>query len=189
MHLGTRARLATGALALAVALSGCANRQLERFEATLAARNSATDGLLDWCAMRDFGDKARISALPASGPTQPEPADARSLLAIAPGEPLGYRHVQLVCGGRVLSDAHNWYVPGRLSPEMNTMLAATRTPFGTVVAPLHFRRERLASTRGASAGCPEGTILSHRALLRLPDGRPISLVVECYTAANLAMRQ
>ena len=99
---------------------------------------------------------------------------------------LGYRHVRLACGTNVLSEAHNWYVPGRLTPAMNAALAATTIPFGKVAAPLGFRRERLDSKRGARPECPRGTILSHRALLRLPDGRPLALLVECYTRANLA---
>ena len=69
-------------------------------------------------------------------------------------------------------------------------LAATDTPFGRVVAPLGFRRERLASRRGPSNFCTDpATVLSQVALLRLPDGRPISLVAECYTAANLGRRR
>ncbi|MFM6832719.1 MAG: hypothetical protein ACKOVA_20640, partial [Novosphingobium sp.] len=94
--------------------------------------------------------------------------------------------VRLTCGDTVLSVAHNWYVPARLTPEMNRTLETTDAPFGKVVAPLGFRRERLASRRGRMAECPEGTILSHRAVLRLLDGRAISLVVECYTRANLS---
>ena len=68
---------------------------------------------------------------------------------------------------------------------MNTTLAQTDTPFGTVVAPLHFTRERLAARRGRMAECPAGTVLSHRAVLRRPDGLAISLVVECYTRASV----
>jgi hypothetical protein len=54
-----------------------------------------------------------------------------------------------------------------------------------VVAPLHFTRERLAARRGRMAECPAGTVLSHRAVLRRPDGLAISLVVECYTSASV----
>ena len=54
------------------------------------------------------------------------------------------------------------------------------------MSPLGFRRERLAAQRGRASDCPPGTVLSHRALLRLPDGHPLSLVTECYTRANLA---
>jgi len=94
--------------------------------------------------------------------------------------------VRLTCGDAVLSVAHNWYVPARLTPKMNHALETSDTPFGKVVAPLGFRRERLGSQRGRMAECPVGTVLSHRAVLKLADGRAISLVVECYTRANLS---
>lgn len=69
---------------------------------------------------------------------------------------------------------------------MNRMLETSETPFGKVVSPLGFRRERLSEQRGAMAECPQGTVLSHRAVLKLSDGRAISLVVECYTRANIS---
>ena len=101
---------------------------------------------------------------------------------------MAFRHVQLLCGTAVLSDAKNWYVPARLTSAMNAALLTTDTPFGTIVRPLGFRRERLESRRGRAAECPAGTVLSHKAVLRLADGRGISLVAECYTATNLAGR-
>ncbi len=109
----------------------------------------------------------------------------RAILGAALDEPIAFRHVRLRCGGTVLSDAKNWYVPARLTPAMNTALETTRTPFGTVVQPLGFHRERLESRRGRAAECPARTVLSHKAVLRLPDGRAFSLVAECYTEANL----
>lgn len=117
-------------------------------------------------------------------PAAPTP-QVRALLAVPLGERLALRHVRLSCGGAVLSEAWNWYVPARLPASMNAVLDGNDTPFGTVIAPLGFTRQRLASQRGAAAGCPPGTVLSHRAVLRLPDGRPVSLVTECYTRANL----
>lgn len=104
---------------------------------------------------------------------------------MGPDEAVAFRHVRLACGDTVLSDAQNWYVPARLTNDMNQTLETTETPFGRVVAPLQFHRERLDQMRGAMAECPRGTILSHRALLRAASGKPISLVVECYTRANL----
>lgn len=120
----------------------------------------------------------------------PPPADLRRLLGADAQTAIGYRHVRLSCGAPpagpvVLSEAHNWYLPSRLTAEMNATLAGSDTPFGKVAAPLHFARERLDSRRGRAPACPARTVLSHRALLRLPDGRPLALVVECYTAANL----
>lgn len=175
---------ALAAVAGAGLLAACANPVLPRFEATLTANDSATAALEQWCAARAIAMPARITAsVVDGGPGEPE--DARALLGLGAGEPLGFRHVRLDCGGTVLSEAYNWYDPARLTAEMNATLATTRTPFGKVAAPLGFTRERLASVRGAKLGCPAGSVVSHRALLRLADGRGLALLVECYTRANL----
>ena len=68
---------------------------------------------------------------------------------------------------------------------MNRQLAETQVPFGRVAASLAFTREPLASARRGDPACPAGAISTHRALLRLPDGQPLAMVVECYTEANL----
>jgi hypothetical protein len=98
----------------------------------------------------------------------------------------------------VLSEADNWYVPGRLTPEMNKLLDTTDTPFGRAVQTLHFKRRTLsskllwhplpegwemnaASINAAVVPMPT-TLLEHRAVLTLPDGTPFSEVVESYTA-------
>lgn len=170
---------------MALALSAC-TPALSRFERTLAANDSATAALGQWCAARGIAAPAEIRALAdRSAREAPSPA-IRAALGIGPDEPVGFRHVRLLCGTALLSDAKNWYIPARLTPAMNAALTATDTPFGTVVRPLGFRRERLESRRGRAAQCPPGTVLSHKAVLRLADGRGISLVIECYTRANLA---
>lgn len=115
----------------------------------------------------------------------PRSPDTRTILVVRGDERVAYRNVRLMCGAATLSVARNWYVPARLPPEMRRRLETSDTPFGKVIAPLRFTRERRASRRGRAAGCPAGTVLSHRALLRLPDGRPVSYLVECYTRANL----
>lgn len=176
---------------IALLLSGCAGpqaRRLRRFEATLAANDSATRALEQWCAVERLGDPPDVTAEVLDTAPPREPADVRSLLGVGAKTPLGYRHVRLSCQGATLSLAHNWYVPDRLTPDMNRALAASHVPFGKVAAPLGYRRERLSSRRGPGRDCPTGTILSHRALLRLPDGRALALLVECYTAANLSGR-
>ena len=151
----------------------------------LASHNSATAALGEWCTARQIASPPQIRAVLDTA--APEPASPATLaaLAVGPGDRTAFRHVRLMCGGQTLSDAKNWYVPARLTAEMNHTLETTQTPFGRVVAPLGFKRERLAAQRGRSAECPVGTLLSHRAVLRLTDGRAISLVVECYTGANL----
>jgi hypothetical protein len=174
------------ALVLTVlALGGCAPSGLTALESTLAAQDSATTALGNWCKANRIADPPRVVAMPVTGDDAALPSDARALLEVDGRAALGYRHVRLDCGDVTLSEAHNWFVPARLTPDMNATLTTTREPFGKVVSPLRFTRERLESTRGRAEGCPAGTILSHRALLRLPGGQPISLVVECYQARAL----
>ena len=110
-------------------------------------------------------------------------AGVREHLVLAPGAPLGFRNVALACGDRVLSVARNWYNPVLLTPAMNAALAASDTPFGKVVSSLSFTRETIDQRRGGEPGCPAGTVLSQVALLRLPDGRPLAFLTECYTRA------
>ncbi|MBN8502789.1 MAG: hypothetical protein J0M19_16850 [Sphingomonadales bacterium] len=172
-------------LALALIGSGSGAATVEQLEQTLAGQDSATAALRQWCAVRRLADEPQIRAVVISGRSSSPPGDLRRILRLGEDERLGYRHVKLSCGGTVLSEAHNWYATNRLSPEMNRALDDSDAPFGQVAAPLGFHRERLGGERGAADYCPAGTILSHRALLRLPDGRPLAYVVECYTAANL----
>ncbi|RVU06876.1 hypothetical protein EOE18_02630 [Novosphingobium umbonatum] len=157
---------------------------LSGFEQTLAAQDSATAALGQWCAAQKLAADPTITATPVRGQDALPPPDLDSTLQ-SEDEP-AYRHVRLSCGDKVLSEAHNWYLPKRMTPEMVRVLDSTDTPFGKVAAPLRFTRERMAALRGAAPSCPAGTILSHRALLRLPSGAPLALVLECYTAANLA---
>ncbi len=166
------------------------NPRLPAFERTLAAQDSATAALGKWCALRHLASPARITAAPVHDTDAPPPAKLRAYLGAGTDAPIGYRHVRLSCGAPpaptiVLSEAHNWYLPRRLTAAMNATLATSDTPFGRVVAALHFTRQPLDSRRGRAPGCPAQTVLSHRALLRLADGQPLALVVECYTAANL----
>lgn len=169
---------------MALALAAC-TPTLSRFERTLAASDSATAALGQWCGAREIATSAEIRVRLVERPPELASTAIRTALGVLPAERLVYRHVQLACGTAVLSEAKNWYVPARIAPAMNTALSTTDTPFGKVVAPLGFRRERLASRRGRAAQCPPGTVLSHTAVLRLPDGRAISFVIECYTRENL----
>ncbi len=155
------------------------------FEATLAQHDSATEALRTWCEARGLASPAQIIARPVIGAAARAPAGLRQLLGIGPREAIGYRHVELVCGKRVLSIAHNWYVPDRLTAEMNAALAATQVPFGRIAAPLAYHRKALEVLTKPPRGCPANTISAHRALLQLPGGQPLAYVLECYTTDNL----
>jgi len=159
---------------------------LEAFESVLSRHDSATLALEEWCMARGFAQPARLTAQLVTGGEQAPAAEIGTSLGLAKGETVALRNVRLSCGTRVLSIAWNWYVPERLTPEMNETLRSSDTPFGKVVAPLHFRRKPLAVIPGPAANCPAGTISTHQAMLILPDGRPLAYLVECYTAANLA---
>jgi chorismate-pyruvate lyase len=158
--------------------------KLAGFEATLAAHDSATAALENWCEAEQLAKPALVTARKVSKSAKP-PKGLRRLLDVTAQEPVHYRHVILSCGHRPLSVAHNWFVPARLGPEMERQLTQTDTPFGKVTAPLAFRREPLETLFDPPPECPADTVSAHRALLRLPDGRPLAYVIECYTPANL----
>jgi chorismate-pyruvate lyase len=148
----------------------------QRLKADLLSNNSATVVLGQWCAAAHLADPPTIRALrdpievPASGET-------RALLKAGAGEPIRYRRVKLMCGTHVLSQADNWYVPARLTPQMNALLDTSDTPFGAAVKALDFHR----ATLDASPVEDPPTILRVRALLLTPADMPFSLVVENYT--------
>ena len=177
---------------------------IESLNADLLAHDSATLTIERWCADHRLADPARIVAERVSDPAKAASDEVREALDVKPDEKLGYRRVRLKCGDHVLSEADNWYVPTRLTPEMNHALETTDTPFGKAVAALHFRRHTLSAdllwrplpkgweTGAAPAPQEAGAltipdhVLEHRAVLSTPDGEPFSEVVETYTGEVLA---
>ena len=180
---------------------------LQTLNAELLSNDSATLTLDRWCATHKLASPARIVAERVEGVDETATAEQRKLLAIGPDEPIRFRRVRLKCGPHVLSEAQNWYVPSRLTAEMNRTLDATDTAFGRVVKPLNFQRRTLSAKllwsplpegwemRAANDNTPlpsNGTlqipheVLQHRAVLVLPDGTPISQVTETYTGDVLA---
>jgi hypothetical protein len=153
----------------------------------LLAHDSATETLSRWCATRHLADPPTIVAHRVAGPGKLADARVRALLNAAPGEAIGYRRVALACGAHVLSNADNWYRPGRLTAAMNAELAATDHPFGAVVRSLGFHRVTLSAQVLVSRRerAIPAAILRHEALLETPDGTPFSLVVETYTREAL----
>lgn len=184
--MGYRAAIVTIASAAALTAACTADKQsIAALERALGSNPSATRALEDWCAARGLADRPVIIARRLKGEASAEPKDLRTRLDVDADTRLGYRHVQLVCGDRVLSEAHNWYVRDRLAPDMNAALDGSDVPFGKVVGPLGFTRETIDSRHGGEPGCPPGVVLSQVALLRLANGRPLALVTECYTRAAI----
>src|ERR1700737_2893721 len=116
---------------------------LETLNADLLSHDSATLTLERWCDVHRLASPPRIVALRVADVDKPPTPEQRRELAIMPTDPVRYRRVKLMCGTTVLSEADNWYVPGRLTAEMNKVLDSTDVPFGRVVQALHFRRHTL----------------------------------------------
>ena len=154
--------------------------------AELLSRPSATETLTRWCAEHRLAADPKIVAVKRPDVQKPDDLTLAMLGGVA-ASAVKYRRVELTCGVRVLSKADNWYRPDRLTPEMNTALETTQTPFGAVVRPLAFTRRTVdvtmmvAKRRGAFAPI----VLRHRAVLSTGSGLPFSVVVESYTAAVL----
>jgi len=171
---------------------------LQSLNANLLSHDSATATLEQWCADHHLAFPAQVIAVRVSNIDKPAGDEQRRILQVTPAQEVRYRRVKLVCGTVELSDADNWYVPSRLTAQMNQQLDFTDTPFGKVVRPLHFQRHtisaellwwpllpgwetksKLPARAGRQLAVPD-SVLEHRAVLSLPDGTPFSEVVESY---------
>jgi chorismate-pyruvate lyase len=178
---------------------------LQTLNVELLSHDSATATLQWWCDDHAIAPGQKILARRVSEAETPAGPEERKVLGVGPTEPVGHRRVRLACGDHVLSEADNWYVPGRLTQEMNRLLEATQTPFGVAVKSLNFQRHTLSAVllfqplpagwearpRPAPAKAEvleiPPQVIRHRAVLTTPDGTPFSLVEETYTAEVLAI--
>ena len=175
--------------------------RMQRLNALLLGARSATAALDQWCVGHRPGP--RIRARVARDMRKEPTAAQRERLRAGPGETVLYRRVQLAFGDRVLSDADNWYVPSRLTSEMNRLLETTDIPFGRAVRDLEPLRETLETVMhwqpppdgGADGLSPPDrpgaltippTLFEYRALLLTGDGMPLSEVYEVYRGDLLA---
>ncbi|NKL39034.1 hypothetical protein GFL49_36170 [Rhizobium leguminosarum bv. viciae] len=174
---------------------------LQTLNSELLSNASATLTLDRWCMthkLAPVGEK--IVAQRVKGQDAPADATIRHLLAAAPDEPIVHRRVRLACGVRILSEADNWYLPSRLTPEMNQALDSSDVAFGRAVQALNFSRKTISAnllwaplTPGwemASISPPLPAtklelphfLIEHHAVLNLPGGSPFSALIERYTA-------
>ena len=177
---------------------------VETLNASLLAARSATFTLDKWCADHQLGSETKIRARLLRSIVKPITAEQRHGLQVADDEPIKFRHVELACGERVLSEADNWYVPSRLTAEMNRLLETTDIPFGRAIAELKPFRQTFAvehlwrpldegwERRAPPADHPEQSLtipaqlFEHRALVYTRDNKPLAEVAETYTGENLA---
>lgn len=177
----------------------------ERLNGELLAGASATATLEAWCGAHRMAVPPKLTATLDSKAQKPADAAIRAALGVGPDEPVVYRRVALACGSHVLSQAENWYVPSRLTAQMNRLLTATDTPFGRAIRPLHPSRQTLAVERLWSA-LPDGweiavhpgptessgllaipdLLFRHRAVVFDARHRPLAYVIESYTGEVLS---
>ena len=170
---------------------------IEQLNGELLASRSATLALEHWCAEHHLAVLPKLVARRDRSASRIATPEQRARLQVGPEEVLGYRHVLLACGDHILSEADNWYVPTRLTAEMNQALEQTDIPFGRVILPLKVQRQNISVERlwsplpvdwitlpkpkAPSDRPPEHALFRHRALLITPSGQPIAEVEETYT--------
>jgi hypothetical protein len=177
---------------------------LQTLNADLLSHDSAAPTLERWCDSHHMASPARIVAERVKGDDKQPTAEQLQLLGVSTFDAVRYRRVRLHCGAHILSEADNWYVPSRLTDDMNRLLDRTETSFGRAVQALNFRRRTLSAKllrlplpegweTGASISNRSGAMLrvpdaviEHRAVWTLPDGTPFSEVIETYTRDILA---
>lgn len=109
---------------------------MEKLSAEILASTSATRALEAWCRAHRLSDEPNIVVeLLQSRPASSESEHRRWLRPLS-GETVTHRRVRLRCGRRVVAEADNWYLAGRLTPDINRVLETTDTPFGTAIASL-----------------------------------------------------
>jgi hypothetical protein len=173
---------------------------IESLNAEILSSSSATLTLERWCRDHGLADPPQVLAHRVDAAPEPPTAEVRTDLQLSPADPVRYRRVELTCGPHVLSVAENWYVPSRLTSEMNRLLEETQTPFGKVVLPLKPHRETLAVQQlwsplpegwerlrsSSSSGAPEAKAAA--ALLNIPPALFEHRAV-LYTEAHVAIAE
>jgi hypothetical protein len=172
---------------------------IQTLNAAILSSPSATATLEGWCRDHKLAANPVMVADVVRGADAPADAEQRRRLAVNDDETVKYRRVRLRCGDRILSQAENWYVPGRLTAEMNRLLETTNTPFGRAVQSLEPYRQNLGATllwsplppgwETGSKPVPPSTsrtlsipdaVFAHRALLYTHGHTPFAEVNEVY---------
>ena len=179
----------------------------QTLNAEILASSSATRSLEHWCRDHDMAADPTIVARLVAG-IEKAPADEQlQRLQVGSAREVRYRRVELRCGPHLFAEADNWYVPGRLTAEMNRLLETTDTPFGYVVQPLRPYRRTFAVTllwsalpagweqqrrpeersgdRARALALPK-ELFEHQASLYSSDHQPFSEVDERYQGQLLA---
>jgi hypothetical protein len=152
---------------------------IQDLSARLISGATATETLLAWCDEHGLSDGPITVEIRQRFSPAVVPDDVLPALRLDPCEAISYRHVQLMRGSLPLAAAENWFVPQRLTADMNEALIRTNVPFGRVIAPLHPSRRTLA------AHLPPHSEISllHEAVILSNAGTALAFVKESYFSA------
>src|SRR5262245_46630883 len=179
---------------------------MQTLNADILASPSATQSLEKWCRDHKMTGDPRIIARLVESLDKVPTAEQLQRLQVTGANEVKYRRVELRCGNHVLAEADNWYVPGRLTPEMNKLVETSNTPFGKAVQALRPYRRTFAVTilwSPLPTGWEQGlqarsqprrprklvipkNLFEHRAILYTSDNKPFSEVNEIYQGQILA---
>jgi chorismate-pyruvate lyase len=171
---------------------------IQTLNSDILGSRSATRSLELWCRDHRLASDPRMVARLQKDITRPVTDEQRRQLEVGAAERVTHRRVQLSCGNRLLSEADNWYVPGRLTAGMNQRLETSDTPFGVVVEELQPYRVTFdvrmlwsplpagwAHDRAAREGSGEAlaipdALFEHGAILYTREHKPFAVVREVY---------
>ncbi|MBI2687158.1 MAG: hypothetical protein HYX27_12645 [Acidobacteria bacterium] len=178
---------------------------LQTLNAEVLGSRSATLTLERWCREHQLTDEPIVIARVVKGVAKAPNVEQIQRLQVNGAEEVKYRRVQLRCGNRLLSEAENWYVPARLTAEMNRLLETTDTPFGRVVQDLEPYRQTFGvkilwsplpngwerngarpAENGNDALSMPDALFEHRAVLYTRGHKPFAEVNEVYQRELLA---
>ncbi|MGH6837398.1 MAG: hypothetical protein ACREDT_01065 [Methylocella sp.] len=170
----------------------------------LGASCTVTEILDKWCADHKMASEPVVHARRIAGTEKPASPEQRQRLQVGPEEEVTYRHVELTCGGHILAEADNWYVPSRVGTEINHLLTTTDIPFGRAVLGLKPTRKNfsvenqwnplpdgwelgpLPADRPGEALAMPWQLFQHRAVIYNDKHEPFSEVREIFTREVLA---
>ena len=179
----------------------------QTLNAEILGSSSATQSLEKWCRDHKMTADPIIVARLIPGGSKAPTSEQLQRLQVPTVDDVRHRHVELRCGSHTLSEADAWYVPGRLTAEMNQLLETSETPFGRAIQSLRpYRRtfavtllwsplpagweqqrqvRRQPSVRARPLVLPKD-LFEHRAILYTSEHQPISEVHERYQGQLLA---
>jgi len=180
---------------------------MQTLNAEILASPSATQSLEHWCRDHKMANNPIIVARMIRGLDKVPTAEQLQRLQVTSVSEVKYRRVELRCGAYLFSDADNWYVPGRLTAEMNALLETSEIPFGKAVQSLRPYRQTFAvallwsplpagwEQQPRATGRPRDKatalvlpkdLFEHRAVLYTSEHQPFSEVDERYQGQLLA---